>query len=163
MLREATCLGLLPARQASIACMLPERFLFDSCVNPPWTISVAPVDHHRRRRAGSRTGGARGVSEFDEGDGREEGRGRAGVLLLEALLEAVDAELCNGGKPPHECFLSIRSDQKGMVPEIHTTPYRSLLSEQQQPAADGEGGERRLGEGLAQPPTSMAAPPCTLP
>ena len=42
-------------------------------------------------------------------------------LLLEALLEAVDAELCNGGKPPHECFLSIRSDQKGMVPEIHTT------------------------------------------
>lgn len=78
-------------------------------------------------------------------------------LLLEALLEAVDAELCNGGKPPHECFLSIRSDQKGMVPEIRTTPYRSLLSEQQQPAADGGGVERRLGEGLARPPASMAA------
>ena len=59
MLREATCLGLLPARQASIACMLPERFLFDGCVNPPWTISVAPVGHHCGRRAGLRTGGAR--------------------------------------------------------------------------------------------------------
>ena|GEM_PF-2025329 len=75
-------------------------------------------------------------------------------LLLEALLEAVDAELCNGGKPPHECFLSIRSDQKGMVPEIHTTPYRSLLSEQQQPAADGEAGSAawaKVSPGLPPP------------